>query len=102
MAEHLMLVARITARPGQEENVKQALLALVGPTRGEAGCLNYDLHQSHADPAVFLFHENWTSQAALDAHSASPHIQAFRARAGELLAGPVLLEPFRHLDVAGR
>ena len=39
---------------------------------------------SSDDPAKFLFHENWTSQAALDAHLQSPHIQALLPRVDEL------------------
>ncbi|MGH9816666.1 MAG: putative quinol monooxygenase [Candidatus Acidiferrales bacterium] len=95
MSEKLTVVARIRAKPGKEEEVKQALLGLVGPTRGEAGCLNYDLHQSHDDAALFLFYEDWTSRAALDAHAQSAHIQAFRARGRELLAEPTEIKLFR-------
>lgn len=95
MSEKLTVVARIRAKPGKEEEVKQALLGLVGPTRSEAGCINYDLHQSHDDPALFLFYENWTSKAALDAHAQSPHIQAFRARGREWLAEPAEIKLFR-------
>jgi quinol monooxygenase YgiN len=62
---------------------------LLSPTRAEAGCVNYDLHQSQTDPALFVFYENWTSEAHLDAHSKSPHIQSFRKVAGEILEGPV-------------
>ena len=99
MGEKLAVVARIRAKPGKEEEVKQALLGLVSPTRGEAGCINYDLHQSHEDPALFLFYENWTSKAALDAHAHSPHIQAFRARGREWLAEPTDIKLFRMLSV---
>jgi quinol monooxygenase YgiN len=97
MNEKLTVVARITAKPGREDEVKQALLANVAPTRAERGCIDYDLHQSHQDPAVFLFYENWESQKDLDAHSQSPHIQALRARAADLFAEPVLIELFRPL-----
>lgn len=95
MAEKLTVVARICAKPGKEAEVQQALLTLVAATRAEAGCLNYDLHVSHDDPTLFLFYENWTSKAHLDAHAQSAHIQAFRARAGELLAEPVEIKLFR-------
>jgi quinol monooxygenase YgiN len=95
MAEKLTVVARIRAKPGKEADVHRELLALVAPTRAEAGCLNYDLHVSHDDPALFLFYENWTSQAHLDAHAQSAHIQAFRARAADLLVEPVEIKLFR-------
>jgi quinol monooxygenase YgiN len=95
MGEKLTVVAQIRAKPGKEAGVQQALLDLVTHTRAEAGCLNYDLHLSHDDPALFLFYENWESQAHLDAHAQSAHIQTFRARAAELLAEPVEIKLFR-------
>jgi quinol monooxygenase YgiN len=97
MKEMLTVVARLRAKPGREEEVKKALLDNVAPSRAERGCIDYDLHQSHEDPALFLFYENWESQEDLDAHSQSAHIQALRSRAGELLAEPALIELFRPL-----
>lgn len=80
----ITVVATFQARPGQEEELKKALVSLVAPTRQEAGCLNYDLHQSPEDPAKFLFHENWATKAQLDAHLANAQIQALLPRVGEL------------------
>jgi quinol monooxygenase YgiN len=87
----LTVVAIVKAKPGKEAEVKQELLALIGPTRREAGCLNYDLHQDLADPARFIFHENWTSQAHLEAHANQPHLQALFAKAPDLLSEPMQL-----------
>ncbi len=78
------VVATFQAKPGKESELRTALLGLVAPTRQEAGCLNYDLHASPEDPSKFLFHENWTSQAHLDAHLKSPHIAALLPRVEEL------------------
>ena len=80
----LTVVATFQARPGKETELSGALMDLVAPTRKEAGCLNYDLHRSAEDPAKFLFHENWTSKDALDAHLQSPHIKALLPRVDEL------------------
>ena len=82
------VVVHVRAKPGREQEVKQALLALCGPTHAEKGCINYDLHQSADDATLFLFHENWASKADLDAHLKSPHLQAWRQRAAELLVEP--------------
>jgi quinol monooxygenase YgiN len=84
----LTVVALIKAKPGQEENLREALLNLIPTTRAEEGCLNYDLHRSMEEPGAFLFHENWTSKEALDAHLAKPHLREFLGRADELLAEP--------------
>ena len=84
----LTVVARMKAKPGKAIPLRQALEAIVAPSRKDAGCLNYDLHQSKEDPAQFLFHENWTSKTHLDAHLKQPHLQAFLAKANDLLAEP--------------
>ena len=83
----ITVVATFQAKPGQEAELQKALISLVAPTRQELGCINYDLHVSPEDPGKFLFHENWTSQAALDAHLKSPHIAAVLPRVDELCTG---------------
>ena len=80
----ITVVATFQARAGKEAELKTALLGLLAPTRKEAGCLNYDLHQLPEDPAQFLFHENWTSRELLDAHLKSAHIAALLPRVDEL------------------
>lgn len=80
----LTVIATFKARPGKEAELRAALTGLLSPTRKEAGCINYDVHVATDDPAKFLFHENWTSQAALDAHLQSPHIKALLPRVDEL------------------
>jgi quinol monooxygenase YgiN len=83
----ITVVATFQARPGQEAELKKALLTLIAPTRQEAGCINYDLHQSPNEPGKFLFHENWTTKAALDAHLQNTHIQVLLPRMDALCVG---------------
>lgn len=80
----LTVVATFHARPGKETELRAALTGLVAPTRKEAGCINYDLHAATDNPAKFLFHENWTNKAHLDAHLQSAHIKALLPRVDEL------------------
>ena len=85
------VIAQARAKQGQEERAREILQELVAPTRGEAGCVDYDLHQSAEDPALFVFYENWTTAEALDAHFKSEHIARFRKKCGDVLAeGPVI------------
>lgn len=86
--ELLAVVAEMQAKPGMEDELRRRVSALVAPTHQEEGCVQYDLHESTDQPGRFVFYENWTSRAALDKHSASAHIQAFRAKASEVLAEP--------------
>jgi quinol monooxygenase YgiN len=74
--EGVILVAMVKAKPGQEDAVKEVLLALVEPTRKEAGCLCYNLHQAKDDKAQFMFYEQWATKEALDAHSKTPALRS--------------------------
>jgi quinol monooxygenase YgiN len=90
----LTVIAKVRAKPGRERDVERELRALVAPTRAEKGCINYDLHVSHQDARVFMFHENWTDRTALDAHAASPHMIAWREKQGDMLAHGVEISLF--------
>jgi quinol monooxygenase YgiN len=82
------VVALLRAKPGREQELKNALTALVIPSHADAGCINYDLHQGLEDPARFMFHENWQSRQHLDDHLQQPHLKAFLGKADQLLAEP--------------
>ena len=86
------LIARIEAKPGREQCIADALKELSGPSRAEAGCVQYDVCRLKDDPTKLVVVEEWASQEALDAHMATPHFQAFVGQIGEALAGPPKLE----------
>jgi len=73
----LTVVAKVVAKQEWVEAVKSELLKLVEPTRAEAGCIDYTLHQDRVDPAVFIFHETWESEACLAEHMNAPHFMAY-------------------------
>lgn len=89
--ELLTVVATMRALPGQEDELQKALESLIAPTRAEDGCHTYALHRGTQDPAIFVFYENWTSQAHLDAHLATPHLQAALPRLPELVDGELVI-----------
>lgn len=57
--ELLTVIAHMRAKPGQEQALRDALLALIAPTQAEDGYVNYDLHESVEEPGLFYFYENW-------------------------------------------
>jgi quinol monooxygenase YgiN len=83
------VVARFKAKQGMEETVRQEIMALVEPTRSEAGCINYDLHQSADDKSVFMLYENWVSKKDLDKHLEIPHLKELIGKADQILAEPL-------------
>lgn len=98
MADMLTLVAYLKAKPGNEEETKQTLLSLVGPSRKEAGCIDYHLHQSDDDPGLFFFYENWRSKQDLDDHFEMPYLKEFMATIGNLLAEEIDIKFFTMLS----
>ncbi|HUV12409.1 MAG TPA: putative quinol monooxygenase [Acidobacteriota bacterium] len=91
------VLAQIKAKPGMETQLRDELLALIGPTHSEEGCINYDLHQSNEDPAHFIFYENWKTQEDLDQHLKKPYLEAFLGKADEILAEPVEIKLFTRI-----
>jgi len=76
---NLTIVANIHAHADKVDLVKAELQKLIETTRGEEGCIQYDLHQDNEDPAHFLFYENWESRDLWRAHMDAPHIAAYAA-----------------------
>ena len=84
--DSLRVVAIVTALPDKADELKSILLGLIAPTRAEAGCLSYQLLQNNSDPSEFVFVEEWTSDAALDEHMTTPHLQNAVTRGQTLFA----------------
>jgi quinol monooxygenase YgiN len=97
MEPTLTVVAEILAKPGKEEQVRVALLKLIEPTRNEAGCVQYDLHQCLNEPGRFLFFENWTSDGALAEHLETHHIQEAVTELEPILAEPLKISKYKRL-----
>jgi quinol monooxygenase YgiN len=75
----IVLNVHMEAVPGREKELGIQLRALLVPTRGEPGCIVYELHLDPENPAKFMFYEKFKSQAALDEHVNSAHFQKFLA-----------------------
>ncbi len=80
----LMVILR--AREGQALLLGAELQALLGPTRREQGCLNFELHRSVDNPEDYLLHEVWASRGAHEEHRRTAHFMRWNARKDALLA----------------
>lgn len=70
-----VVVAKWTARAGEEEAVAAAIRQLVGPSRAEPGMLLYQPHRDPENPRVFLFYEQYRDRSDYEAHLNSEHFQ---------------------------
>ncbi|RQM34150.1 putative quinol monooxygenase [Rhodococcus ruber] len=89
----LRVVATIPAKPGSEDAVRGALVALAAASRDEDGCVSYELFESGSAPGTFVTVEVWSGQEALDAHMTSRHVTSALATVGEHLAAAPVTHP---------
>ncbi|MDE2582847.1 MAG: antibiotic biosynthesis monooxygenase [Rhodospirillales bacterium] len=98
------VIAIITAKPGQRENILDAFRANMPAVHAEQGCIEYGPavdaegmggFQTKFGPDTFLVIEKWASTEALAAHAASPHMAAYGAKTKDWIASRVIhvLEP---------
>ncbi|HZA78845.1 MAG TPA: putative quinol monooxygenase [Acidimicrobiales bacterium] len=93
----LTVIATGKAKPGMGDKLEQILRGCVAATHDEPGNLHYSLHRSVEDPDVVVGIERWTSQEALDAHFATPHIKTVIAETGPILSAPPEVQVFTML-----
>jgi quinol monooxygenase YgiN len=95
---NLPVVAVITAKSGSEQAVEAALKALTAASRGDKGCVSYELFASASVPATFVTIEEWESQEDIDAHMASPHMAEAVTALGDHLDGFPAIHTLRPLE----
>jgi quinol monooxygenase YgiN len=78
--------------------VRDAMRGMQRDSLAEPGCQLYQVLQE-ADSAVMLHvFERYQDMAALEAHRASPHYQAYRSWVADKLAAPVQVKQLHALD----
>lgn len=90
--EPLTSISRLTAAPGKEDQLREAILATVGPALAAPGNLGFVVHVSRDDPQHFLLFEHWTDELALEKHMKDAGMLSFLKKAGEehlIAEGPV-------------
>ena len=85
--DRFAMVVELRSAPGRREDLRSAMVAILGPTRAEAGCLRYDLHEDREDPDVLAVYEVWRDAAALSRHRESDHVREINSRIHELTVG---------------
>lgn len=84
MSDHVVLVARYTVKPGNVDAVLAALERMKPLVKErEPGCIIYHANRSKDDPNSLLLYEEYADQAALEAHTGTPHFQ-------ELIVGTII------------
>jgi quinol monooxygenase YgiN len=69
----------ITAKPGREDELRQALLSLQFETRLEPGCKFFTFYAALDDAGSFVLVEDFADAQAFEAHLQLPHTKDFFA-----------------------
>ncbi len=88
----ISLIAVLKAKPGQTDALRQALQALLLPTRQEPGNLDYACFSCATRRTPSICARRGRDTDALDAHVAMPYFQASMAQMESLLAEPLRLD----------
>jgi quinol monooxygenase YgiN len=83
----IMVTAKITAKPGERDNVILKAKDLIESSRSESGCIGYNLYASTEDDDVLMMLEQWKNQDVLDTHMKTEHFKAFGEVVEDILAG---------------
>ena len=78
----LVIAGTLHIDPEKRDSAIAAAVEMMDATRREAGCAAYTFSADVQDPGAFHLFEQWESQAALDAHFASPHMAKFQGLVG--------------------
>ena len=90
MDKTITVIAKLKAKEGKEEDLRQALLSLVEHTKKkEEGWINYDLHISDHEKGFFMFHENWENTMALSKHMSTPFFRDTLEAIEDMLSEPM-------------
>ena len=73
---------------------RDALLTMMEASNAEDGCRSYRFMADLTDPGTFHVVEQWESDAAIDAHFASPHMADLLAKTADM--GVTSTEIWRH------
>ena len=82
----IMVTAKMTAKPGERNNIILKAKDLIESSRSESGCISYNLYTSTEDDDVLMMLEQWKDQDVLDSHLKTEHFKAFGAAVEDILA----------------
>jgi quinol monooxygenase YgiN len=83
----MVVVAKMKALEGKEEDMEKALKDMVALVSKEPGTLVYTLHKDQNDPRSFLFYEKYKDLESLGFHSSTPYFKELFKTLKPLLDG---------------
>jgi len=97
----ITVIAKLQAGEGKADELRAVLEEMIANVKQhEAGqAVTYSLHTTSEDASLFMFYEQYASEAAFAAHGQTDHMKAFGAKLGGLIGGRPVIE--RYTQIAG-
>ena len=74
-----VLIARMTAREGEQDRAAEIILELAAASSAEPGNVHYIPHRDPEDPRVFVIYEQYRDKAAFEDHGQTDHFKTLAA-----------------------
>jgi quinol monooxygenase YgiN len=71
-----VLIARMTAREGEQDRAAELIGRLVEASSAEPGNVHYIPHRDPEDPKVFMIYEQYRDKAAFEEHGQTAHFKS--------------------------
>ncbi|MDO6406571.1 putative quinol monooxygenase [Pantoea phytobeneficialis] len=81
-----LVIAKFIAQEGKGEELFAAIERCIAPSRAEEGCIHYDVYKNTEDENIFLIHEKWKGEPAIQFHFEQTHFKRLLADTDPLLA----------------
>lgn len=85
MENNFVCIATFVAKDGCEDELNSILTALIKPSRGEEGCLSYDLCRSLEKQKTFTVIEKFVDKHAFEIHGQQNYLIEFKNTVGDLV-----------------
>ena len=81
------IVAKLTAQDGKRADIIEGMAPMMEHVESEEGTLKYILLEDASDENVIWLYEEYTDQAAFEAHGSSDTMKALGAAIGPFMGG---------------
>ena len=75
----LIVAGTVRVPPENLDRFRPHMATMMTASQGEDGCFDYNYAEDVTEPGLIHVFERWRDQAALDAHSHTRHMAAWRA-----------------------
>jgi len=90
----IVIAGTLPVQPDKKADAEAACKKMSAASKAEDGCGAYEFSWDIHDPNLLRIHEQWESQAAIDAHFQTPHMAEFGGALGGLLGGAPAITRF--------